>query len=459
MRLQNKIHLYTAVLFVILLIIMNVSVYYVFNKLILTSELDNVQAETVKIVDGVNKSLGAIPPEELLRAYVPIDGMIRFVTEDGEGLPQVTSPTEQGLTKTKIEFYSGERRENVTYMEKAYAFESIPIIWTDGSIVNLQITRSIQPAVDNLNILRIVLITVTVIAMIPVIISSRVLSNLITKPVRSMTDTMKDIRMNGRFKRLQLKGESKDELYQMGDTFNHMIDLLESNYEKQEQFVSNASHELKTPLTVIESYASLMKRRGLKEPDLFNESIDAIHSEAIRMKGLTEQLLLLARSREGWNIELTTIDLGDFVQQTVKSFQNAYHREILVTMQENIVIKTDGQKLKQLLFIFLDNARKYSEDELAIVIEKDREAVKVRIIDKGIGIPKQDLPKVFDRFYRVDTSRSRERGGTGLGLSLAKEIADAIGVHIHLDSLEGLGTTVTMSFSNDDTGFSPNSHI
>ena len=107
---------------------------------------------------------------------------------------------------------------------------------------------------------------VTLIALIPVLISSRFLSNFITNPVTSMIKTMTEIRQSGRFKTLKVEGSSKDELFQMGLTFNHMIELLEINFEKQQQFVSNASHELKTPLTIIESYASLLKRRGLNEP-------------------------------------------------------------------------------------------------------------------------------------------------------------------------------------------------
>jgi signal transduction histidine kinase len=121
-----------------------------------------------------------------------------------------------------------------------------------------------ETAAGILKTLRIVPGSVTLLAMIPVLVSNAFLSKIITNPVTSMTTTMREIRESGQFKRLTLEGKSKDELYQMGETSNHMIDLLEANFEKQKQFVSNASHELKTPLTVIDSYSSLLKRRGLK---------------------------------------------------------------------------------------------------------------------------------------------------------------------------------------------------
>src|SRR5690606_25004967 len=171
---------------------------------------------------------------------------------------------------------------------------------------------------------------------------------------------------------------------------------LENNYEKQEQFVSNASHELKTPLTVIEAYASLLKRRGVEQPELFHESVDAIHSEAIFMRELTEQLLSLARNDQQWSVNKEDISLADVVKDSVRSFTNAFNREIELTIAHNPVIHTDGQKLKQLLYIFLDNARKYSEDKIMVSIKLVDESAVVAITDKGIGIPAADLPKVFN---------------------------------------------------------------
>lgn len=205
---------------------------------------------------------------------------------------------------------------------------------------------------EMLAVLRIVLIAVTIIAMIPVLISSTILSNFIARPIRSMIDTMKEIQTSGQFKRLSLEEKSKDELVEMGKTFNHMIDLLQANFEKQEQFVSNASHELKTPLTVIESYASLLKRKGLERPDLFDESIEAIHSEAIRMKEMTEQMLLLAKHQEKWNIEKENVNLNDIMAELAKVYKNAYNRTVEIYSGDSIEAVTDVQKLKQLLFIF-----------------------------------------------------------------------------------------------------------
>lgn len=451
MKLRNKINLYTAVLFAALLIVMNISVYFTFSKLILDSELNTATKEMEKTTNDIGKSLGSISVAELLRSYVPINGMIQFVTADNKPLSTVTSPTEQNLIGRKSMFYNREVSTFIVFQKRTYTFESMPIILLDGSVANLQITKSIKSATDNLKILRLVLLLVTILALIPVFVSSRILSKLITNPVTSMIKTMKEIRQSGRFKRLALNGNSKDELFQMGETFNHMMELLETNYQKQKQFVSNASHEFKTPLTIIESYASLLQRRGLTEPELFFESIEAIHSEAIRMKEMTEQLLLLAKHHEQWNIQKAALNLGDFLQQTIKAFHSAYNREIKLHPRNSPqqIVVTDEKKLKQLLYILLDNARKYSDEAIMVFTGMEHGEFFIKVTDKGIGINKDELPKVFDRFYRVDKARSRSKGGSGLGLSLAKEIADAIGIRIQLESEEGVGTTATLFIKND----------
>ncbi|WP_144528322.1 ATP-binding protein [Peribacillus simplex] len=447
MRLRKKINLYTAVLFIFLLLLMNVSIYFVFSNLMMVNELNRAKAETKKISFDVSKNVNDISPNDLLRAYLPIDGMIGIVNEGQRKGTVVTSNSEKQLSNRDSSFYPGEKSAIITYHQKKYVFVSNPIVWGDGSVVNLQITKSITATEEMLAVLRIVLIAVTVIAMIPVLISSTILSNFIARPIRSMIDTMKEIQTSGQFKRLSLEEKSKDELVEMGKTFNHMIDLLQANFEKQEQFVSNASHELKTPLTVIESYASLLKRKGLERPDLFAESIEAIHSEAIRMREMTEEMLLLAKHQEKWNIEKETIILNDIIAELAKVYKNAYNRTVEIYSGDAIEAVTDIQKLKQLLFIFLDNARKYSDEHIAVYIGQTSDDAYIRIEDRGDGIPKAELPKVFDRFYRVDKARSRKQGGSGLGLSMAKEIADAIDVRIEMDSLEGRGTIVTLLFN------------
>jgi two-component system, OmpR family, sensor histidine kinase ArlS len=164
------------------------------------------------------------------------------------------------------------------------------------------------------------------------------------------------------------------------------------------------------------------------------------------MRDMTEQLLMLARHDEQWNIELNSVNLNQLIDQTVNAFKKAYKREIIfeAVNEAPIFIESDEKKLKQLLFIFLDNGRKYSDENISIELGKENDEIYIKIIDRGIGIHENELPKVFDRFYRVDKARSRKQGGSGLGLSIAKEIAHAIGIGVQLDSAAGIGTTATL---------------
>ncbi|AWP30630.1 MULTISPECIES: cell wall metabolism sensor histidine kinase WalK [Paenibacillus] len=444
MKLSSKIHLYSSVLMAVILIVMNLCIYYVFSKMSLDSQLKQAEVEASSIARGMAHSAAAIPVGDLLRSYVPADGKIQFVPADSKvKSPFVTSSGEE-MEGLKLPYNTNKQVKQISYEGMRYVMVSMPVIWSDGAVYNIQISRSLAATMETLQALRIVLVAVTAIGLVPIVVSTRVLGRLIMQPITGLTHTMQDIRQSGRFRRIELKEKSKDELVEMGAAFNDMITLLESNHAKQEQFVSNASHELKTPLTIIESYASLLKRRGMDRPELFMESVEAIHSEAIRMKEMTEQLLLLARNQEQWQVEMEQVDLVALSESSARAFRDAYNRTVEIKADGEVLGWTDSRRLKQLLFILLDNARKYSDEHMIIEIGNQSSEAYIRVIDRGIGITKDELEHVFDRFYRVDEARGRRGGGAGLGLSLAKDIAAAISAVVELDSLPGVGTTATI---------------
>src|SRR5699024_6732840 len=179
---------------------------------------------------------------------------------------------------------------------------------------------------------------------IPVFLSAHILSKIISKPILSMIGTMSDIQKSGEYKRIPLQKQSKDELYQMGTTFNAMIEQLEKSYENKEQFIMNASHELKTPLTVIESYSESLKRRGLEQPELFEESIEAIHSETISMRELTEQLLLLSKNEAIWKMQMESVDIVKMLHNVIRYFHSEFDCELELIIREHSLVFVDQQK-------------------------------------------------------------------------------------------------------------------
>lgn len=210
----------------------------------------------------------------------------------------------------------------------------------------------------------------------------------------------------------------------------------------------NASHELKTPITVIDSYSQMLKRFGKTREDILDESIHAISDEAKRMKYLTEQLLSFskaAQARENFRPE--RLNIVRMAEEIKSRLEPVYKRNIhLRTPDSEIFVEADPDSLDQLLKIFLDNAYKYSSDDITIDIGKEDGAVIVNITDEGIGIPEEDLDKIFNRFYRVDKARARKTGGSGLGLSIADELAKVNGIILDVKSRIGSGTTFTLKF-------------
>lgn len=444
MKLKHKIHLSSTLLMFFVLLILAVVIYYSFSSLAYETEVERLEAEVEVMVAKFNANNNEELPDNILRAYVPVDGLIKEKNRSSGLLNTIIQdPSVNVEFPNDVKDTSGR----MAVEGEQFAYVTAPVIWPGGEVVELIVAQSLREVTANLATLRLVLISVTLLSMIPIFLSSALLGRVLTRPIEGLTGTMRRIQRDGSFEKLPVAGESRDELSQMGVTFNEMIGLLEENYRKQEEFVSNASHELKTPLTVISSYADLLQRRGSQDPALQEEALTAIRNETERMRQLIEQLLHIARRSQA-QMDWQKTDLQPVLRQVMTAMNASYDREFRLQAQQSLIVETDVQQLKQLLYILLDNARKYSEDSIDMEAGKDG-SVYIKIRDYGVGIPKDSLPHVFERFYRVDKARSRETGGFGLGLSLAKELADSLHLRLEIDSIEQLGTTVTIVFSGD----------
>ncbi|TWT28012.1 cell wall metabolism sensor histidine kinase WalK [Planomicrobium sp. CPCC 101110] len=443
MKLKNKIHLWSTLLMLVILFVLMIVVYFTFSRLAHSTEVSQLETEAETIVTAIHAN-PADDPSAVLRAYVPPNGLIKVADGNVELIREIRDPQVTGEFPAEVEENSGTLRLD----NKLFAYVKAPVIWTDGEIASLIVAQELQDVSGNLQTLKLVLVAVALLAMIPIVLSNAALGRLVTKPVTNLTTTMTRIQKSGQFEKLPIENEADDEVGQMGKTFNEMIELLEENYRKQEEFVSNASHELRTPLTVIGSYAKLLQRQGMGDEKIAKEGLSAIAAESDRMKILMEQLLHIARRSEA-QLELTEVNLIEVLGQTTAAMRTSYNRDFsLLAYESHIKVKTDVSKLKQLLYILLDNALKYSSAGVEVVVRNEKDLI-IQIRDHGIGIPKESLPYVFERFYRVDKARSRETGGFGLGLSLAKQLADRLGAKLEIESIEQLGTTVSIIFSSD----------
>ena len=269
--------------------------------------------------------------------------------------------------------------------------------------------------------------------------------------IRDLTGKIKNINASRLDTRLSVS-TAQSELKELTGAINGMLDRINESYRSQMRFVSDASHELRTPIAVIQGYANLLDRWGKNDEKALEESINAIKSEAASMKELVEQLLFLARGdNDSLKLNLEEVDLTALVSEIIRETEmiDPGHQFSFVS-KDSVTIVCDAQLIKQAVRIFVDNSIKYTPagERISASVYKEDDSVKVVVQDNGIGISPENLPYVFDRFYRSDDSRARKTGGTGLGLSIAKWIIERHGGTAEILSRKDIGTRVTITLIN-----------
>ena len=294
----------------------------------------------------------------------------------------------------------------------------------------------------------------TIIGVVITVIVSKLLSRRILRPINNVIKTAKSISTDDLSKRIEIpKGE--DELQNLILIINEMLDRLETSFENQTKFVSDASHELRTPLAIIKGYAEIIRKRGTTDIDIFVESIDSIISETDNMRNLIQKLLFLAKGEiTKINTKFVDIDANEMVHQihsdTVVSIKtHSFHLET----GKDYKIKGDETLLQQAIRALIENAVKYSEPHTNVYIKsfiKDGFG-RISIRDEGVGISDEDAKRIFDRFYRVDLSRTKATGGTGLGLAIVKRIVEIHNGRIEINSKMNKGTEISIVLPIGDT--------
>jgi Signal transduction histidine kinase len=265
------------------------------------------------------------------------------------------------------------------------------------------------------------------------------------EPLRIMSATANRLTVNNlHSERLNVEG-TKNELKDLANVINAMLDRIETSYESQKQFVSDASHELRTPIAVIQGYVNMLSRWGSSNEEVLHESIDAIQNEARSMQDLVEKLLFLSRhDKKTLKLDKKRFNMRPVIEDMVKETKLvAANRVISNPVLEDVIVYGDKQSLKQAIRIFIDNAVKYTHDgdEIIILCQKINGECVITVQDTGIGMTEKDIDHIFDRFYRSDYVRNQNISGHGLGLSLAKLIILAHTGKIKVRSQFKVGTS------------------
>ena len=272
------------------------------------------------------------------------------------------------------------------------------------------------------------------------------LSTILVKPLARVTKAIEDLTDGMLDEEISVPDYTEIEL--ITDAFNKMVNRMKILDESRQEFVSNVSHELKTPLTSISGFAELMKE-GMVPKEKMQEFSGDIYRESRRLIDLVDDIIQLSRLDEGTaNFSKSPVDLYTLSGQVIESLRPvAQKQDITLTLSgQHAVIKGVEQLLQEMVYNLCDNAIKYniSGGSVTVSVWQNGQTVTLSVVDTGIGIPYADQSRVFERFYRVDKSHSKEVGGTGLGLSIATEIVQRHNGTLSLVDREGPGTTVRL---------------
>lgn len=344
------------------------------------------------------------------------------------------------LKNKQISYFMIENKRSLVYSQtiKGSGFS--------GKVEIIRQLNSYHQVMKHLAFAMILFVIVTILISVAI---GYALSLQALKPIKMLTNTMNKIK-NAGFKERMPVYNNKDEIAELSTIFNEMMDVIEQSFQQQKQFVEDASHELRTPISILEGHLSLLNRWGKKNPDILEESLQASVEETAKLKKLVLSLLNLTKldqHRSGKPVSPEKV--GEIIQHTIRDF-HMLHKEFRFeqNIQSTKLYGVAEEHFQQILTILMDNAIKYSgaKKEVSIMTRHIEGHFMLEIADQGIGIPTEDLQNVFHRFYRVDKARTREQGGTGLGLSIAKKIVSLYKGDIQIESKEGLGTKVIVQF-------------
>jgi signal transduction histidine kinase len=289
------------------------------------------------------------------------------------------------------------------------------------------------------------------------ILLALLLSSYVLKPLRDLSHAAWDVAHGNLDRRVEVTGQ--DEISELSQYFNYMAERIQQNSQLQKDFVANVSHEIRTPLTSIEGFSQALQDEMVDNEEDRKRYLNIIFEETRRMKRLVSQLLALSRiDAGGWVLHLAPLALSDFISEIGEKYQPLAMEKnvsLLVEKKEDVpTIQTDRDTLEQILQNLVDNAMKFTPAGGEIVLSSSKAqdgAALIRVKDNGQGIPQEELGRVFDRFARVEKSRSKRFGGAGLGLAICRDLVTLLGGRISVQSEPGQGSVFSVELPASPT--------
>jgi two-component system, OmpR family, sensor histidine kinase ArlS len=440
-KISVKLTILYALMFSIVLLVLNASVlygikYYLYCQA--TTQIEDIKTILLTNIGAQNYNVDVSTEPSI---------SVRIFRDDGT---QLNSSVKFNYSIP----HSGPYDEimHLEQGEKHLEYKNLEAASKDYGTVYIQIVKDMRSEYVFMEILFLLMAAADFIGIISSVIIGFVVSKRMLKPIDNITKAAENISINNLKERIDVTGPD-DELRRLGDTFNKMIDGLQDAFGRQVQFVSDASHELRTPIAVIQGYANLLDRWGKDDREALEKSINGIKLEAVNMAGLVEKLLFLAKGdTANLNVEKKKFMLNALIDEVVQETRLIDSKHTISSGKNDAAnIIADYALIKQMIRIFVENSIKFAPEQSKIDISSEIQGdkVKITVSDTGIGIPEADIGKIFDRFYTADKSRTKGLTGTGLGLSIARQIADIHQGEIKVESEEGKYTKIIVTLNSD----------
>jgi signal transduction histidine kinase len=457
---RSRLTLFNALAIGVILLVLGVALFFFVREALLSRVEDTVSSRALAAAETVNsgETLDQNEMEQL-----SLDGVFVIVRDgDGKILTQtIDLPTsvEDLDTLWNQVLESGQSQgETIEIAEDTPAYlYAVPVGPTDGSARVVEAGQSYEGVHRTLETFGTVLVFVILGAFLLSVIGAYLLARTALSPVRAVAASARKITESDLSERLPVTNP-KDEIGGLAATINGLLARLEEAFARREEalarqeealsrqrrFVADASHELRTPITTIEGYAEMLEEWALHDQETAQKSVSRIREESKRVREMVEGLLALARGDEGAPLRLEPQDLGAVAAEVVRTARAVAASKLTIEYSspaQEIIATFDRTRIRQAISILLDNAIKYTPagGEVKVEVRESDGWAEVAVSDTGVGISKDQLPQIFERFYRIDEARTR--GGAGLGLAIARQIIDAHGGSIDAQSEPNKGST------------------
>ena len=419
-------------------------------SLVLLNQLDNTLTQQADILTSglLRVNAGNQFDPRVLTEFQPTDSNLIFQIWGADRRLQIERPRGWQTPLDESGLRTGQPMFRTTFSRGVHVrVLSVPLVSPRGPAGVLQVGMSLSMLDTTQRTLATVLIGLAALSMALAAVAGWLVTGQALAPLASATQVATRItRADDLSRRIPLRGNESEEVALLINAFNETLTRLEGLFTSQRRFIADVSHELRTPLTVIKGEVSLMRRMGQVD----EESLTSVEAEVDRLTRMVGDLLLLAQAESGrLPMNMRPVDLDTVLLEVFQQMRTLAGEKVKLHIGEidQVQVMGDRDRLKQVLVNLAGNAIQYTPagGQVTLGLEKDGSQARVTVSDTGPGIPTQDLPHIFERFYRGERSRKRTSGsqssGFGLGLSIAYWITRSHGGSIEVDSREGQGTT------------------